>query len=30
VLDVRAVLAAAAERRLLQENVKTLVSPKER
>ena len=29
VLDVRSVLAAAAERRLLQENVKTLVSPKE-
>ncbi len=29
VLDVRSVLAAAAERRLLEENVKTLVSPKE-
>ena len=29
VLDVRTVLAAAAERRLLQEHVKTLVSPKE-
>lgn len=29
VLDVRSVLAAAAERRLLEENVKALVSPKE-